>query len=145
MAFNKVILMGNLTDNPELRKTASGVSVANFRIAVQRRFKSEGQSEADFFNVVAWNGLAEHIAKFFVKGKAILISGNLQNRQYVDKDGIKRTVTDVVCDEVSFVGNKNDTASDGQMAVQTSSSAPAVQSADTGHFEELSGEDDLPF
>ncbi len=101
MGVNKVILQGNLTKDPEARTTTSGVSVTTFSIAVGRRFaKPEDEVKADFFTCVAWRGLADFVAKNFVKGKAIVVVGNLQNRNYTDSSGQKRYVTEVVAEEL---------------------------------------------
>lgn len=108
MAYNKVILMGNLVETPELRQTASGLSVTNFRLAVSRRQKAEGQPDTDFFTIVAWRGTAEFITKYFTKGRGILVSGQLQARPWTDNDGNKRTAIEVVADEVSFCDKKSE-------------------------------------
>lgn len=143
MAFNKVILVGNLTEEPQLKATPSGVAVVSFRIAVGRRFKSEGQPEADFFTIVAWRNTAEFIGRNFTKGDSILICGQLQQRMYTDKDGAKRSVVEVVADEVSFAGYKKD----GQRESSAPSNAPQVQAqaVTDANFEEVGSEDDLPF
>jgi single-strand DNA-binding protein len=139
MAFNKVILMGNLTEEPQLKATPSGVSVVSFRIAVGRRHKSEGQPEADFITIVAWRSTAEFIGKHFGKGDSILVCGQLQQRTYKDKDGNSRSTVEVIADEVSFAGYKK--PSDGGSAVPV---APQVQEVD-GDFVEVGTGDDLPF
>lgn len=137
MAFNKVILVGNLVADPELKSTTSGVFVTRFRIAVGRRFTKNGeQPQADFFDIVVWRNTAEFVCKHFTKGKPILVSGVLQNRIWNDSNGDKRYATEVVADEVSFVGNKGDNG-------QAAPSAPAY--GDTSGFEELGNDDELPF
>jgi len=105
-SFNKVILIGNLTATPELKQTQSGVAVCSFSIGVQRKYKTDGKQESDFINIVAWKQTAEFTAKYFTKGKPILIVGSLQTRSY-EKDGKKTYVTEVVADEVSFVESKS--------------------------------------
>ena len=103
--MNKVILIGNLVADPELRKTASDISVCTFRIAVQRRFANQqGVREADFFNIVAWRQTAELCARFLTKGRKCAVVGSLQNRSYDAQDGTKRYLTEVVADEVEFIG-----------------------------------------
>lgn len=136
MAFNKCILVGNLVSDPELKATTSGVNVTRFRIAVGRRFAKNG--ETDFIDIVAWRNTAEFVCKYFAKGKPILVSGALQNRSWTDSEGNKRYATEVIADEVSFVGGKNDNASE-----QAAPSAPAY--SDTSGYEELSNDDELPF
>lgn len=138
MAFNKVILVGNLVSDPELKTTPSGVNVMRFRIAVGRRFaKADAEIKADFFDIVAWRNTAEFVSKFFKKGSPILVSGSLQNRSWSDSDGNKRYATEVVADEVSFVGSKGD---NGQ---PTANEAPTYGIPDG--LEELSNDDELPF
>lgn len=105
--MNKVILIGNLVRDPELRATQSGISVCSFRIAVNRRYKDQnGEYPTDFIDCVAWRNSAEFISKYFHKGKPILVVGNLQTRNYEDKEGVRRYVTEVAVDEVEFVGGK---------------------------------------
>lgn len=134
MAFNKVILVGNLVSDPELKSTTSGVNVTRFRIAVGRRFAKNG--ETDFIDIVAWRNTAEFVCKYFAKGKPILVSGALQNRSWTDSEGNKHWATEIVADEVSFVGGKGENG-------QAAPTAPTY--GDTSGFEELSSEDELPF
>lgn len=143
-SFNKVILMGNLTADPELKQTPSGVSVTSFGIAVERRFQSQnGQREVDFINIVCWRQTAEFVAKYFSKGKPILICGTLQTRSWVDNNNQKRYTTEVVADEVSFVGKKDDS---GSSPYQSPASIPSYSTPKSeGSFEEISADDDLPF
>ena len=105
--MNKVILIGNLTRDPELTETPSGIPVCRFAVAVSRDYAdSNGNRETDFFNITTWRGKAETCAKFLKKGNKVAIVGSLQNRSYEDKDGIKRTVTDVIASEVEFLTPK---------------------------------------
>lgn len=107
--MNKVILVGNLTRDPEYQTTPSGVALARFSIAVQRRYSNaDGNREADFINLVAWRGQADFVNKYFKKGSRIGVCGSLQTRSYEANDGTKRTVTEVVVDDVEFVGPKQD-------------------------------------
>ena len=106
--MNKVILMGRLTRNPELKQLASGTLVANFTLAVSRRFKSEGQPEADFIPIVAWGKTAEFVDNYFRKGQQVAIVGRLQVRQWDDKEGKRRYLTEVVAEEVYFADSKKD-------------------------------------
>lgn len=102
--MNKVILIGNLTRDPELGETSNGTAYCRFSIAVNRKFaNADGERETDFFNIVAWRGLAENCGKFLAKGKKVAVVGELQNRSYEDNNGIKRFVTDVVAAEVEFL------------------------------------------
>lgn len=105
--MNKVIFIGNLVNNPELTQTPSGVSVCKFRLAVQRDYaNSEGNKDADFFNVVVWRAKGENCAKFLKKGNKAGIVGKLENREYIDKDGNKRFITEVIAEDVEFLTPK---------------------------------------
>lgn len=139
MAFNKVILVGNMTEDPQLKQVPSGVPVVSFRIAVGKRFKVEGQPDADYITIVAWRNTAEFICRNFAKGDSILVCGQLQQRAYTDKEGVKRNVVEVVADEASFAGYKK--PSGGGSAVPN---APQVQEVE-GDFVEVGTGDDLPF
>lgn len=106
--MNKVFLIGNLTKNPELNKTIKNVTVCNFSIAVNRDYTdADGNRETDFFNIIVWKNKAENCVKYLKKGSKVAIVGNLQNRSYEDKDGIKRYVTDIVANEVDFLTPRN--------------------------------------
>lgn len=106
--MNKVILVGNLTRDPELTETPSGVAVCRFAIAVSRDYaSSDGTRETDFFNITVWRGRAENCGKYLKKGNKVAIVGSLQTRSYEDKDGIKRNVTDVIANEVEFLTPRN--------------------------------------
>lgn len=121
--MNKVILMGRLTRNPELKTTPNGVSVCSFTLAVNRRFKNaNGDYDADFINCIAWRQTAEFISKNFVKGRMIAIAGSLQTRNY-EKDGKKHFITEVSAEEVAFTGDRG---SDNSTTAQT---APDPSSA----------------
>lgn len=118
--MNKVILIGRLTRDAELKSTPSGVSVCTFSIAINRRFKNaEGKYDADFINCVAWRNTAEFISKYFGKGSQIAIVGSIQTRNYDDKDGKKIYVTEVVADEAYFVGDKKESAEPEQIPFPT--------------------------
>jgi len=102
--MNKCILIGNLTRDPELTTTATGVSLYRFSIAVNRAYANQnGEREADFFNIVTWRGLAENCSKYLSKGRKVAVVGNIQNRSYEDKDGNKRYSTDIVAEDVEFL------------------------------------------
>ena len=107
--MNKVILIGNLTRDPELSETPSGVAVCKFSIAVNKS-TSDGERTADYFNIVTWRGQAENCGKYLAKGRKVAIVGTLQNRSYEDKDGNKRTVTEIVANEVEFLSATNSTS-----------------------------------
>lgn len=107
--MNKVILIGRLTADPTLRYTQSGTGVATFTLAVNRRFSNQnGEREADFINCVAWQKSAEFVANYFRKGQEMALEGRLQVRSYDGNDGQRRWVTEIVADQIEFVGAKND-------------------------------------
>ena len=149
--LNKVILIGNLTADPEFKTTPSGVPVTTFSIAVGRRFAKESDEvKADFFNIVAWRQTAEFVSKFFNKGKSIVVVGSIQNRTYTTQDGQKRYITEIIADECTFAGNAGNGQNDAQngsqcMSANIHTTQPAQASLQTANFEEISTEDDLPF
>lgn len=104
--MNKVWLIGNLTRDPELSETNSGISVCRISIAVNRRRTGDGEPQTDFFNVTAWRWLADNVAKYCKKGNKIAVSGSIQIRQYEAQDGTKRTAVDVVAEDVEFLTPK---------------------------------------
>lgn len=107
--LNKIILMGRLTRDPELRRTGSGTAVTSFAIAVDRDFKSQnGEKETDFIDVVAWRSTAEFVSKHFAKGRMAAVEGKLQIRDWTDKDGTKRRTAEVIADNVYFADSKRD-------------------------------------
>ena len=120
--MNKVVLMGRLTRDPEVRYTqGNNTAVCSFSLAVNRRFKQEGQPDADFINVVAWAKTAEFVSKYFTKGQQVAVVGRIQTRNYDDKDGKKIFVTEVVAEEVYFADSKKEqsaTTSAGFMQVE---------------------------
>lgn len=110
--MNKVYLIGNLTRDPELAETSSGIKVCRFAIAVNRTYAgSDGNRETDFFNITVWRTQAENCGRYLKKGSKVAVVGSLQNRSYEDKDGIKRNVTDIVASEVEFLASRS--SSDG--------------------------------
>lgn len=142
--FNKAILMGRLTKDPELRATPNGVSVCTFSIAVDRQYSSKGEErKTDFFNIVAWRQTAEFISKYFTKGRCVLVEGELQNRSYTDKDGITRYVTEVIASQVSFTGEKKTEGASAQQAPSPAEPVGITQ-GDKAQYEE-SPDDDYPF
>ena len=135
--FNKTILGGRLTANPELKTTPNGVPVCSFTIAINR--KGAKEQTTDFIKCNAWRSSAEFISKFFKKGSSICVIGSIQTNGYTDKDGNKRTSTEVNVDDIYFVDGKNDNAS-GQTETQ-----PAFSVAMGAKFEELGADEDIPF
>lgn len=106
--MNKVFLIGNLTRDPELSETPSGVQLCRLGLAVSRDYKSgNGERETDFFNLTVWRERADLCARYLKKGNKIAVCGSIQNRSYEDKDGVKRTVTDIVVENVEFLTPRN--------------------------------------
>ena len=113
--LNKIIIMGRLTRDPELRRTGSGTSVTSFSLACDRDFKSQsGEKETDFIEVVAWKNTAEFVSKYFSKGRMALVDGRLQIRDWTDKAGNKRTTAEVVAENVYFADSKRSESNDNQ-------------------------------
>lgn len=150
--LNKVILMGRLTTDPELKQTPNGISVLSFSIAVDRNY-SKAEKKTDFINLVAWRQTAEFIERYFTKGQIIAVEGSIQTRNYEDKTGAKRTAFEVVVDQAHFTGGKNEnSAKKSKPSGQRPSKfeEPGQNSADNFNdfdgFEEIGTDDgDLPF
>lgn len=138
--LNHVSLMGRIIADPELKATPNGVFVCTFRIACDRDFKNNqtGERETDFVNIVTWRSTAEFVGRNFSKGRMIVVDGRLQIRPYTDKDGNKRTATEVVAEHVYFADSK---PSDGLQG-RTENNVPV---AGSDGFSELDTSDDLPF
>ena len=143
--LNKIIIMGRLTRDPELRRTASSTAVAGFTLAVDRDFKSQnGEKSTDFIDVVAWRNTAEFVAKYFTKGRMAVVEGRLQIRDWKDKDGNNRRSAEVVAENVYFGDSKRDGAPAGDYAAPMGGYAAPVST--TSSFSEIDDEDgDLPF
>ncbi|MDE7303706.1 MAG: single-stranded DNA-binding protein [Oscillospiraceae bacterium] len=167
--LNKVIIMGRLTADPELRQTPTGVSTCQITVAVERNYAPQGgERQSDFITVVAWRQTAEFISRYFAKGRMICVEGNLRTRTYDDKryPDVRHYVTEVYADSVYFTGEKAQQGggnyapqqfaqpqysqpapaqSAPQYAPQQNAPAPAVSFGDLGDFEEVIGDGDLPF
>lgn len=146
--LNKVIIGGRLTADPELKTTASGVSVTTFTVAVSRRNAKEGAEQADFFNVTAWRGTSEFITKYFRKGSSVCIVGELQNRSW-EKDGQKHYATEIVANEAYFVDSKSEATVNANatptVKVTNTPNAPVFTPDAQAHFEEIGDDEELPF
>lgn len=143
--YNKVIMMGRITHDLELKTTPTGKSVCSFSIAVDRRFKTaDGEKQTDFFNVSAWNKTAEMVTKWFAKGRMILVEGELTTRKYTDKNGNPATWYEIVADRVSFTGEKKD---DGYASAAAAAPLPAetTQSPQSDFMASADADDDYPF
>lgn len=149
--MNKIFLIGNLTKDPELSETSSGVAVCRFSIAVNRRYTTaNGERETDFFNVTAWRGLAETVAKYCKKGQKVAVIGTIQIRQYEANDGTKRMSVDVVVDEVEFLASKSvgvDSGDNDGNSGNGGNSSRAGNAARTRRpqLETLDDDSDIPF
>ena len=131
--LNRIIVMGRMTRDPELRRTNSGTAVASFTVAVDRDFKSQsGEKETDFIDIVAWRNTAEFVSKYFSKGRMAVVEGRLQLRDWTDKEGNKRRTAEIVADSVYFGDSKRD-------------GGDTVQSEPQGDFSEIEDDGHLPF
>ncbi len=149
--LNKIILMGRLTRDPELRRTQSGTAVTSFSIACDRDFKSQsGEKETDFIDIVAWRGTAEFVSKYFTKGRMAIVEGRLQIRDWTDNNGGKRRSAEVVADNIYFGDSKRDSAP-GDYGAPPAYGAPVGRGAPApmesrSDFAEIGEEDgELPF
>ncbi|MBQ2306326.1 MAG: single-stranded DNA-binding protein [Clostridia bacterium] len=155
--MNKVILIGRLARDPELKYTASNTAVCQFTVAVDRRFKSDNQPNADFIPVVAWRQTAEFVSKYFFKGSRIAVTGQIQIRSWDDAEGKKRFATEVIADDVEFVESKRQDSGYGNpaplpeepqtnrnSAPSKAEKAPAAQDGGDTYFA-LNDEDGCPF
>ena len=149
--LNRIVLMGRLTRDPELRRTQSGTAVTSFSIACDRDFKSQsGEKETDFIDVVAWRGTAEFVSKYFTKGRMAIVEGRLQIRDWTDNNGGKRRSAEVVADNIYFGDSKRDSAP-GDYGAPPAYGAPAGRGTPPSmdarsEFAEIGDEDgELPF
>lgn len=148
--LNCAVIIGRITANPELRTTPNGVSVTSFTVAVERSYQKAGEErQTDFINVVAWRGTAEFVSGYFRKGSMIAVQGSIQTRSYEDKSGNKRTAFEIVADNVSFCGSKNEDRSGGAKPIRQAAPAAPVPSFSTGSvtdFDDFSSDEELlPF
>ncbi len=143
--LNVVVLTGRLTADPELKTTTAGTSVCSFSIAVDRRYKSGEERQADFINIVTWRTTAEFVSKYFKKGQMIAIEGSIQTRKYQDREGKNRTAFEVIANNVQFADFAKRDAGDGG-AVATAAAPASYANADAGDFSSIDDmDDDLPF
>lgn len=145
--LNRVILMGRLVVDPELKTTQSGISVTSFRIAVERSYTKAGEErQTDFINIVCWRNTAEFVCKYFPKGSLMALEGQLQTRTYQDKDGTTRYMVEVLADNVSFTGEKTEKQGSKPQSYPVPTAAPTVYASGSDKdFEEMPIDDDLPF
>lgn len=143
-SFNKVILMGRLCADPELKQTQGGVSVTSFNLAVDRKVKTGEEKQCDFITVVAWRQTAEFICRYFKKGQAILVCGELQTRSWTDGSGNKRSAVEVVAGEATFCESKNSSEGNNTTPKQNGSPAYIPDAYKQAKFEDIKDEG-LPF
>ena len=151
--LNKVVLVGRLTADPELKQTPSGVAVTTFTLAVNRRFQPKtengapAQQQADFISCVAWRNQAEFLCRYFRKGSSVCITGAVQTRSWTDQSNQKRYATEIVVDDVMFVDSKSEsgTANGAEASAPTSPVPPAIDAITAPNFETLKTDEDLPF
>lgn len=141
--LNKVILVGRMTSDPELKQTQNGTSVTSFTVAVNRKYQKDTEQTADFINCVAWRQTAEFLANHFHKGSSICVIGSIQTRSYTTQNGEKRYATEIVADEVRFVDSKSDNNSSAPAPTTTTYIPEAYSNG--ASFEEVASGDDLPF
>jgi single-strand DNA-binding protein len=138
MSFNKVIIQGNVSNEIECKVTQNGTSVCSFNVAVNRYSKEPDAKKVDFFTAVAWQQKAEFVSRYFKKGSPILVCGRLENREWTDKQGNKRISTEIIAEEISFVGGK-ESSTDAKNEAYTPSAYGGAQ------MEEVPTDDSLPF
>jgi len=139
--FNRIILIGRLTRDPELRYVPSGAPVANFTLAVDRAFKAQnGEREADFIDIVCWRKTAEQVSQYLTKGRLVVVDGRLQIRSYEAKDGQKRKVAEVVAETVRFLDRKPG-GSEAPAATESQTGEPAGEPVGAS----VGGDEDVPF
>lgn len=160
--LNKVIIMGRLTADPELRQTTSGISNCRFRVAVNRPYQKDKERQTDFINCTAWRANAEFISRYFSKGMMIIVEGALRNNDYTDQNGVKHYNMDIQVDNVSFGESKSASQNSGSYSEPTfqqpayqqqnrpapAQAQPAQESLQVGSlsdFEEILSDGEVPF
>ena len=141
-SVNKVILIGNLGGDPELRYTAGGMAMARFNMATKESWTKDGNKEerTEWHRIVAWDKLGEICGKYLSKGRQVYIEGKLQTHSYDDKEGVKRYVTEIIAQDVQFLGGNRDSSDSGR-----SGGGPAQREPAGGGRGPAAGDDDIPF
>ena len=145
MAFNKVILMGRLTADPELKQTATGLAVTSFSLAVDRKYNKGEEKQCDFITIVAWKQTAEFICRYFKKGQAMLVCGELQTRTWTDQNGNKRHATEVLASEAAFCESKKETEGYSSPTAHNASQSYMPDSYKQPKLEDIHSDEGLPF
>ena len=145
--MNKVILIGNLTRDPELTETTNGIKICRFSLAVNRTYSgSDGERKTDFFNIVAWRGLAETAARYLKKGNKVAVTGSIELRNYEDRDGNKRTNVDIVAQDLEFLTQRQSEEPDGMgHAAPNGSADPHQTSMFPPKLQPFDDDGDIPF
>jgi single-strand DNA-binding protein len=144
--MNKVFLIGNLTRDPELTETSSGVAVCRFAIAVNRNYSgSDGERKTDFFNVTAWRGLGETISRYAKKGNKVAVTGQIELRNYEDSQGVKRTGVDIIAQDVEFLTPRASSSDGGYESDFNPSPAPAEKERKKPALQAFDDDSDIPF
>ena len=142
--MNKVFLIGNLTRDPEHTETAGGVSVCHFSIAVNRSYtSSDGERQTDFFNVTAWRGLADTVARYTKKGSKVAVSGSIQLRNYEDNQGVRRTAVDIIAQDIEFLSSRASSGEDFYETPSAGGSAPTEKKKPA--LQSFDDDGDIPF
>ena len=149
LSLNKVVLCGRLTSDPELKTTATGISVVSFTHAVNRPYRTtdanSNQPSADFISVVAWRQRAEFIARYFKKGSSLCVTGSIQTRKWTDQQGQNRYATEVVVDDAMFVDSRNEGPARDNAPAASYSAEPYATPGAAESFDIIKDDDDLPF
>ncbi len=144
--MNKVFLIGNLTRDPELTETAGGIKICRFSIAVNRNYSgADGERKTDFFNVVAWRGLGETVARFAKKGNKVAVSGSIELRNYEDSQGVRRTGVDIVAQDVEFLTPRGQSGDDGDDGFPVQGGNGASQGTKKPSLQMFDDDGDIPF
>lgn len=145
--MNKVFLIGNLTRDPELTETSSGVAICRFAIAVNRNYTSGGERQTDFFNCTAWRGLGENVARYAKKGNKVAVVGSVELRNYEDSQGVRRTAVDINCNDVEFLTPRSQSGDSGYEADIPSSASQAhgERRSNKPALQSFDDDGDIPF
>ena len=142
--MNKVFLIGNLTRDPELTETSSGVAICRFSIAVNRSYSTGGERQTDFFNCTAWRGLGENVARYAKKGNKVAVSGSIELRNYEDSQGVKRTGVDIVAQDVEFLTPRSGSGS-GDSGYESDFAPAAPAEKKKAALQSFDDDGDIPF
>jgi single-strand DNA-binding protein len=144
--MNKVFLIGNLTRDPELTETSSGVPICRFSIAVNRNYSgTDGERKTDFFNITAWRGLGETVSRYAKKGNKVAVTGSIELRNYEDNQGVKRTSVDIIAQDVEFLTPRGTSSSDSGYESDYTPAQPASSERKKPALQSFDDDGDIPF